>query len=120
MLLRKILGSLLLASAISFSIGAILLYTYTDIPIILIELTAAAVAILIPLAYFVLRGKEYAGNQCRNSTWICGTSCLFVNSCTYKCSTRIRSELVVLCFGLITGFRILRFSIDIHRVTISV
>ena len=58
----KLLSALLLASALSLSIGGLLLYAYNQVPISLIDLTIGAVIVLYILAYLVSKGKTLAIN----------------------------------------------------------
>ncbi|MHB1907321.1 MAG: hypothetical protein ACYCQJ_00465 [Nitrososphaerales archaeon] len=60
--LFKIESSLLLGSAISLSIGGFLLYAYSLVPAWLLELTAMAIVILLPLAYLVSKRNMLALN----------------------------------------------------------
>jgi hypothetical protein len=53
---------LLLASAVSLSIGGALLYAFDLVQVQLIELTAVAVVVLLFLAIYVRRGKLWAIN----------------------------------------------------------
>jgi hypothetical protein len=52
-----ILSALLLASAFSLTFGGILLYTYSLVPLVLVETTFAAVVVLFVLSYFVSKGS---------------------------------------------------------------
>lgn len=56
----KLLSAFLLGSAISLSVGGLLLYAYNQVPMFLINLTAGAVVVLFILAYFVSKGKTLA------------------------------------------------------------
>ncbi|MGI0080198.1 MAG: hypothetical protein ACRECH_11290 [Nitrososphaerales archaeon] len=58
----KLLSGLLLGSALSLSIGGLLLYAYNQVPMYLINLTIGAVIVLYVLAYFVSKGKMLAIN----------------------------------------------------------
>jgi hypothetical protein len=58
----KLLTLLLLGSAISLSLGGILLYAYNQVPVFLINLTLIAVIVLYVLAFFVWKGKMIAIN----------------------------------------------------------
>ncbi len=60
--LLKILSILLIGSALSLSIGGIILYAYNQVPIFLVDLTLVAVLVLYVLAYFVSKGKMIALN----------------------------------------------------------
>ncbi len=53
---------LLLGSALSLSIGDILLYAYNQVSMLLINLTLVAVILLYTLAYFVSKGRMIAIN----------------------------------------------------------
>ena len=55
--LKSILSLLLLASAISLTIGGYFLYVNNLVPMILVETTIIAVVILYFLAYFVAKGN---------------------------------------------------------------
>lgn len=60
--LVKVLGGLLIASATSLSVGGVLLYSFGLVPMSLIELTVAAIAVISFLSFFVLKGNRLAIN----------------------------------------------------------
>ena len=62
MRVASILASLLLASAISLSVGGFFLYTDKLVPPILVETTLAAVIILFAISYFVFKENMVAVN----------------------------------------------------------
>jgi hypothetical protein len=55
--LKSILSLLLLASAISLTVGGYLLYINSLVPAILVETTFVAVIVLLALSYFVAKGN---------------------------------------------------------------
>ena len=57
MQLPKILSALLFASALSLTLGGILLYIYAFVPPVLVETTFVAVVVLLTLAHFVSKGN---------------------------------------------------------------
>ncbi|HVB12247.1 MAG TPA: hypothetical protein VNE86_03880 [Nitrososphaerales archaeon] len=62
MQLKSILSLLLLASAVSLTVGGYLLYVNSLVPMILVETTIIAVVILYIMAYFVAKGNVIAIN----------------------------------------------------------
>jgi len=62
MLLKSILSLLLLASAVSLTVGGYLLYVNSLVPMILVDTTIVAVIILYIMAYFVAKGNIIAIN----------------------------------------------------------
>ena len=58
--LKLILSLLLLASALSLTLGGYLLYINSLVPEILVETTFVAVVVLFALSYFVARGNMFA------------------------------------------------------------
>ena len=62
MKITNVLSGLLLGSALCLSAGDILLYSKNLVPPFLVELTAAAVAIIIPLSFFVYKKNLVAIN----------------------------------------------------------
>jgi hypothetical protein len=62
MQLKLILSLLLLASAVSLTIGGLFLYVDSLVPMILVETTIVAVIILYVLAYLVARGNTVSIN----------------------------------------------------------
>jgi len=60
--LPRTLSSLLLASAISLTLGGILLYIYALVPIVLVETTLVAIVVLFALSYFVSMGNTVSIN----------------------------------------------------------
>ncbi|MDG6996093.1 MAG: hypothetical protein JRN52_09220 [Nitrososphaerota archaeon] len=57
-----ILSLLLVASAVSLSVGGYLLYVYSLVPPVLVETTLVAIIVLFILAHFVYRGRMLAIN----------------------------------------------------------
>ena len=57
-----VLSLLLVASAVSLSVGGYLLYVNALVPPILVETTLVAIVVLFVLAHFVFRGKMIAIN----------------------------------------------------------
>ena len=62
MQLKSILSLLLLASAVSLTVGGYLLYANSLVPMILVVTTIIAVIILYIMSYFVARGNMIAIN----------------------------------------------------------
>ncbi|MHB2036422.1 MAG: hypothetical protein ACYCPW_06725 [Nitrososphaerales archaeon] len=62
MQLKSILSLLLLASAVSLTVGGYLLYVNSLVPMILVVTTIIAVIILYIMSYFVARGNMIAIN----------------------------------------------------------
>jgi len=62
MQLKSILSLLLLASAVSLTVGGYLLYVNSLVPMILVDTTIIAVVILYIMAYFVAKGNMIAIN----------------------------------------------------------
>ncbi|MDG6904796.1 MAG: hypothetical protein JRN20_03305 [Nitrososphaerota archaeon] len=62
MKIAHILSLLLVASALSLSIGGYLLYAHSLVPPVLVETTMVAVIVLFILAYFVFNGNTIAIN----------------------------------------------------------
>ena len=62
MRIATLLSLLLIASAISLAIGGVFLYVYDLVPTFLVETTLVAVALLIVLSFFVLRGNKLSIN----------------------------------------------------------
>lgn len=58
--LKSVLSLLLLASALSLTVGGYLLYVNSLVPIILVETTFVAIIILFVLSYLVARGNLLA------------------------------------------------------------
>ena len=56
------LSLLLVASAVSLSVGGYLLYVYSLVPPVLVETTLVAIIVLFILAHFVYRGRMLAIN----------------------------------------------------------